>query len=437
MTVTFLEKLCFTILPTPMPTAIRIKLSLMMFLEFFIWGAWFVTLGTYLLHNLHASGTQVGVAFLTQSIGAIVAPFIVGLIADRYFSAQKILGVLHLAGALLLWRASSAPDFNSFYPNILTYMILYMPTLALVNSIAFRQMQNPQKEFAQVRVLGTLGWIVAGLTIGWLNWEQTNALQATFLMAAGAAAILGVFSFTLPATPPVKSGQSSSLGDLLGLEAIGMLKNRSYLIFFLASIAICIPLAFYYGFTNPFLNEVGMKGAAAIQSMGQVSELLFMLAIPLFFSKLGVKKMLAIGMGAWVLRYVFFAYGNGDSNYWMLIAGIVLHGVCYDFFFVTGQIYTDNLAGERFKSSAQGFITLATYGVGMLIGTLLSGDIFDKNTLAGGAHDWRMIWLIPAGIAAAVLVLFLLFFRERNSAVATDSAEAPVAYGEASAVAPG
>jgi nucleoside transporter len=409
----------------------------MMFLEFFIWGAWFVTLGTYLLHNLNASGTQVGVAFLTQSIGAIVAPFIVGLIADRYFSAQKILGVLHLAGALLLWRASSAPDFNSFYPNILTYMVLYMPTLALVNSIAFRQMQNPQKEFAQVRVLGTLGWIVAGLTIGWLNWEQTNSLQATFLMAAGAAALLGVFSFTLPATPPVKSGQSSSLGDLLGLEAIGMLKNRSYLIFFLASIAICIPLAFYYGFTNPFLNEVGMKGAAAIQSMGQVSELLFMLAIPLFFSKLGVKKMLAIGMGAWVLRYIFFAYGNGDSNYWMLIAGIVLHGVCYDFFFVTGQIYTDNLAGERFKSSAQGFITLATYGVGMLIGTLLSGDIFDKNTLAGGAHDWRMIWLIPAGIAAAVLVLFLLFFRERKEAIATNSAEAPVAYGEASAVAPG
>jgi nucleoside transporter len=409
----------------------------MMFLEFFIWGAWFVTLGTYLLHNLNASGTQVGVAFLTQSIGAIVAPFIVGLIADRYFSAQKILGVLHLAGALLLWRASSAPDFSSFYPNILTYMILYMPTLALVNSIAFRQMQNPQKEFAQVRVLGTLGWIVAGLTIGWLNWEQTNGLQATFLMAAGAAAFLGVFSFTLPSTPPVKSGQSSSLGDLLGLEAIGMLKNRSYLIFFLASIAICIPLAFYYGFTNPFLNEVGMKGAAGIQSMGQVSELLFMLAIPLFFSKLGVKKMLAIGMGAWVLRYIFFAYGNGESNYWMLIAGIVLHGVCYDFFFVTGQIYTDNLAGERFKSSAQGFITLATYGVGMLIGTLLSGDIFDKNTLAGGAHDWRMIWLIPAGIAAAVLVLFLLFFRERNAALAPNSTEAPVAYGEASAVAPG
>jgi nucleoside transporter len=407
----------------------------MMFLEFFIWGAWFVTLGTYLLHNLKATGTQVGVAFLTQSIGAIVAPFIIGLIADRFFSAQKILGVLHLLGAVLLWRASSAPDFSSFYPNILTYMVLYMPTLALVNSIAFRQMKDPQKEFAPIRVLGTLGWIVAGLTIGWLNWEQNNALQTTFLMAAGASAILGLFSFTLPATPPVKSGQSSSLGDLLGLDAIGLLKNRSYLIFFLASIAICIPLAFYYGFTNPFLNEVGMKAAAGVQSLGQVSELLFMLAIPLFFSKLGVKKMLAIGMAAWVLRYVFFAYGEGLGNQWMLIAGIVLHGVCYDFFFVTGQIYTDKLAGERFKSSAQGFITLATYGVGMLIGTLLSGDIFDKYALAGGTHDWRMIWLIPAGIAALVLVLFLLMFREKTAVAAGQDATVP--YGEASAVAPG
>ena len=401
-----------------MTASIRIKLSIMMFLEFFIWGAWFVTLGTYLLRNLHATGTQVGVAFLTQSIGAIVAPFIVGLIADRFFSAQKILGVLHLAGAALLWRASLAPDFSSFYPSILTYMVLYMPTLALVNSIAFRQMKDPQKEFAPIRVLGTLGWIVAGLTIGWLGWEQNDSLRTTFTMAAAAAALLGVFSFTLPATPPVKKGTATSLGDLLGFDAIGMLRNRSYLIFFLASVAICIPLAFYYGFTNPFLNEVGMKAAAGVQSLGQVSELLFMLAIPFFFSRLGVKKMLAIGMAAWVLRYLFFAYGDGLGNYWMLIVGIVLHGVCYDFFFVTGQIYTDNLAGERFKSSAQGFITLATYGVGMLIGTLLSGRIFDDYQLPGGTHDWRMIWLIPAGIAVVVLLLFLLLFRERTPAPA-------------------
>jgi nucleoside transporter len=414
-----------------MTATTRIKLSIMMFLEFFIWGAWFVTLGTYLLRNLSASGTQVGVAFLTQSIGAIVAPFIIGLIADRFFSAQKILGVLHLAGAALLWRASTSPDFGSFYPNILTYMVLYMPTLALVNSIAFRQMQNPQKEFATIRVLGTLGWIVAGLTIGWLNWEQSGSLQSTFLMAAGASTLLGLFSFTLPATPPVKSGQSSSLGDMLGLDAIGLLKNRSYLIFFLASIAICIPLAFYYGFTNPFLNEVGMKKAAGVQSLGQVSEVLFMLLIPVLFSRLGVKKMLAIGMLAWVLRYVFFAYGNGENNYWMLIAGIVLHGICYDFFFVTGQIYTDNLAGERFKSSAQGFITLATYGVGMLIGTLLSGRVFDAYQTPEGTHDWRMIWLIPAGIAVVVLLLFLLLFKERKTAPASET----VAYGAAPSMA--
>ncbi|HEX8350829.1 MAG TPA: nucleoside permease [Hymenobacter sp.] len=412
-----------------MTPAIRFKLSLMMFLEFFIWGAWFVTLGTYLLQNLHTTGTQVGVAVLTQSIGAIVAPFIIGLIADRFFSAQKILGVLHLAGAALLWRASTAPDFNSFYPSILTYMILYMPTLALVNSISFRQMKNPQKEFAVIRVLGTLGWIIAGLTIGWLNWEQNGNLGLTFKMAAGASALLGLFSFTLPPTPPIKKEGKITVSDLLGLEAIGLLKNRSYLIFFLASVAICVPLSFYYGFTNPFLNEVGMKSAAGIQSLGQVSEVLFMLLIPVFFSRLGVKKMLGIGMLAWVIRYLFFAYGDGEASYWMLIVGIVLHGICYDFFFVTGQIYTDNLAGEQSKSAAQGFITLATYGVGMLLGSLLSGQIVDAHKTSDTVHDWQTIWLIPAAIAAGVLVVFLLFFRDKNAPITDEE----ISYAEANA----
>jgi nucleoside transporter len=412
-----------------MTPTIRFKLSLMMFLEFFIWGAWFVTLGTYLLRNLHTTGTQVGVAVLTQSIGAIVAPFIIGLIADRFFSAQKILGVLHLAGAARLWGAGTAADFTDFYPFILTYMILYMPTLALVNSISFRQMKNPQKEFAPIRVLGTLGWIVAGLTIGWLNWEQGGQLALTFKMASIAAAILGVFSFTLPPTPPIKTAGPSSVGDMLGLGAIGLLKNRSYLIFFLASVAICVPLSFYYGFTNPFLNEAGMKSAAGVQSLGQVSEVLFMLLIPVFFVRLGVKWMLAIGMLAWVIRYMFFAYGNGDSAYWMLIAGIVMHGICYDFFFVTGQIYTDNLAGEQSKSAAQGFITLATYGVGMLLGSLLSGQIVDAHRTAGDLHDWRVIWLIPAAIAAGVLVVFLLLFKDKNAPVADEE----ISYAEANA----
>ena len=385
-----------------------------MFLEFFIWGAWFVTMGTYMMKTLSATGAQNATAYATQSLGAIIAPFIIGLIADRYFSAQKILGVLHLLGAALMYYEYKAPDFAGFYPGILAYMIIYMPTLALVNSVSFKQMVNPSKEFPSIRVFGTGGWIVAGLIIGWLQWEQKGALASTFLMASVASLALGLLSFTLPDTPPAKKGQKTTFGDIIGLDSIGLLKNKSYLVFFLASVAICIPLAFYYNFTNPFLNEVGMKSAAGVQSLGQFSELAFMALMPLFFVRLGVKKMLAVGMLAWALRYVFFAYGDAGSGYWMLIAGIIIHGVCYDFFFVTGQIYTDRLAGERFKSAAQGFITLATYGLGMLVGYYISGPIVDHWKISNTAHNWQTIWLIPAGIAAVVLVIFLLSFTDKN-----------------------
>jgi nucleoside transporter len=324
------------------------------------------------------------------------------------------LGILHLTGAALLYYITTIPNFDGFFPIILAYMIVYMPTLALVNSVSFKQMTNPSKEFPPIRIFGTAGWIIAGLTIGWLGWEQSNSLVLTFKMAAAASLVLGLLSFTLPATPPAKKGQKTSLSDIMGLDSIGLLKNRSYLIFFLASVAICVPLAFYYNFTNPFLNEVGMKAAAGKQSMGQISELAFMALMPLFFVRLGVKKMLAVGMIAWVLRYIFFAYGDTGSNYWMLIAGIVMHGICYDFFFVTGQIYTDNLAGERFKSAAQGFITLATYGVGMLIGSYISGPIVDHWKISDTAHNWTTIWLIPAGIAAFVFLVFVIFFKDSN-----------------------
>ncbi|MET3498909.1 MULTISPECIES: nucleoside permease [Mucilaginibacter] len=398
-----------------MTIGIRVKLSTMMFLEFFIWGAWFVTMGTYLTVTLKATGTQNAGAYATQSLGAIIAPFVIGLIADKYFSAQRILGVLHLLGAASLYYATTIADFDKFYPNILFYMIIYMPTLALVNSVSFKQMQNPSKEFPLIRVFGTAGWIVAGIVIGLLGWEKSGTLVLTFKMASIASLILGLLSFTLPDTPPVKRGQKTTFGDIIGLDSIGLLKNRSYLIFFLASVAICVPLAFYYNFTNPFLNEVGVKAAAGVQAMGQVSELAFMAAMPLFFVRFGVKKMLAIGMLAWVLRYIFFAYGDAGSSYWMLIAGIVMHGICYDFFFVTGQIYTDNLAGERFKSAAQGFITLATYGVGMLIGSYISGPIVDHWKVSDTSHNWQTIWLIPAGIAAVVLILFLALFKDKTS----------------------
>ncbi len=398
-----------------MTAGIRVKLSTMMFLEFFIWGAWFVTMGTYLMTSLHASGTENAEAYLTQAFGAIIAPFVIGLIADKYFSAQKILGVLHLIGAALLFYESIAPNFGAFYPGILTYMIIYMPTLALVNSVSFKQMTDPSKEFPWIRVFGTAGWMIAGIVIGWLNWEQSGSLALTFKMAAGASLLLGLLSFTLPDTPPGKKGQKTTFAEIAGLESIGLLKNRSYLVFFLASVAICIPLAFYYNFTNPFLNEVGMKRAAAIQGLGQFSELFFMAAMPFFFVRLGVKKMLAAGMLAWALRYIFFAFGDSGSNYWMLIGGIVLHGICYDFFFVTGQIYTDKFAGERFKSAAQGFITLATYGLGMMIGYYMSGPIVDHWKTGENMHDWKTIWLIPGGIAIAVMLLFLLFFKDKNT----------------------
>lgn len=398
-----------------MKQSTRIQLSVMMFLNFFIWGGWFVTMGTYLGQQLGASGTETGIAYGTQSWGAIIAPFIIGLIADRFFAAQKILGVLHLVGAGLMWYISTAPGFGQFFPALLVYMICYMPTLALVNAISFRQMGNPEKEFPSIRVLGTIGWIVANLIIGWLAWEKNGTLELTFKMTAIASLGLGIFSFMLPNTPPPKAGQAVSFGDIVGLDALSMLKSPSYLVFFLASVAICIPLAFYYSFANPFLNELGVEAAASKQSLGQVSEVLFMLLMPVIFVRWGVKKMLLVGMGAWILRYVLFAYGDNDSGYWMLLLGILLHGICYDFFFVTGQIYTDKFAGEKYKSAAQGLITLATYGIGMLIGYSISGVVADMYKTGENAHNWFNIWMVPAGIAAAVLLVFAFMFKDNKS----------------------
>ncbi|MGE5108166.1 MAG: nucleoside permease [Sphingobacteriales bacterium] len=394
-----------------MKLATRLQLSVMMFLEFFIWGAWFVTMGTYLATTLKATDEQNGWAYGTQAWGAIIAPFVIGLIADRFFAAQKILGILHLAGAALMYYISTTADFSSFYPPLLVYMILYMPTLALVNSVSFKQLTNPEKEFSSIRVWGTVGWIVAGLIIGWLAWEQGGSLVNTFRLTAVLSAILGVFSFTLPNTPPPRAGSKVTMGEILGLDALKLLRDRSFFIFFLSSMLICIPLAFYYQETNQFLNELKVSGAAAKMSMGQMSEMIFMVLMPLFFRKLGVKKMLLLGMLAWVIRYLMFGFGDAGSGISLLYIGIILHGICYDFFFVTGQIYTDERAGEKIRSSAQGMITLATYGVGMLIGFWVAGLISGYFRTAEG-HDWKNIWMVPAAIAAAVTLLFLIFFKD-------------------------
>ena len=396
------------------------RLSFMMFLEFFIWGGWFVTLGTFLGNNLNATDAEIGMAFSTQSWGAIIAPFIVGLIADRYFNAERILGIIHLIGAGLMFLMASATDFAGFYPYVLGYMILFMPTLALVNSVAFRQMKDPANEFSKVRVWGTIGWIAAGLVISFVfSWDSTTAisegmLKNTFLMCAVASGVLGLFSFTLPATPPqVTRGESVSVKDILGLDALAMLKDRNFLVFFVSSVLICIPLAFYYQNANPFLTEIGVENATGIMTIGQVSEVLFMLLLPVFLKKYGIKKTLLVGMLAWALRYALFAYGNSGELMFMLLIGIALHGICYDFFFVSGQIYTDSKAGEKFKSSAQGLITLATYGVGMLIGFWAAGQISTMYTV-GDLHEWNMIWLIPAGFSVVVFLLFAATFKNET-----------------------
>ena len=391
----------------------RLQLSSMMFLNFFVWGIWFVTMGTYLTKgNIGASGSQTGLAYGTQSLGAIVAPFIVGLIADKFFDAQKILGVLHLTGAALLWYISSQASFGSFYSLLLIYMILYMPTLALVNAIALNQISNAEKEFGGLRMWGTIGWIVAGLIIGWMAWETNpSSLNITYKVSAIVSGLFGIFSFFLPKTPPPKKGQKVTVSEVMGLDALKILGDKNYLIFFLASVLICIPLAFYYGQANLFLNEAGMVGAAGKMTMGQIAETVFLFIMPWFFARFGTKQMLLFGMLAWIIRYLLFAYGDTGSGIWMLYAGIILHGICYDFFFVTGQIYTDNVAGEKIRSSAQGLITLATYGVGMYIGFYVAGVYADKYKLSDTQHDWYSIWIFPCLFAAGVALMFLVLFK--------------------------
>ena len=397
-----------------MKTTTYLQLAAMMFLNFFVWGIWFVTMGTYLGTTLGASGVEIGLAYGTQSLGAIIAPFIIGLIADRYFAAQRILGILHLLGAFLLFYISQELTFKGFYPYLLVYMIIYMPTLALVNAISFKQLNNAEKEFSYIRVWGTVGWIAAGLLIGWLALEKNSSLDQTFKIAALVSAVLGVYSFMLPNTPPPKAGTKTNISQLLGLDSLGLLKDANFLIFFLASLLICIPLAFYYQETNIFLNEVGVSNAASKMTMGQMSETIFLFLMPLFFVRLGVKKMLLIGMAAWVIRYLLFSFGDADSGAYLLYGGIILHGICYDFFFVTGQIYTDQKAGEKIRSSAQGMITLATYGVGMLVGFWLAGLIAEHYKTAAG-HDWTSIWLVPAWIAGVILVAFMVLFKDPAS----------------------
>lgn len=388
-----------------------------MFLQYFIWGTWYVTLGTWLSGSLHFSGRQIGWAAGTTAIGAIISPFLVGVAADRSFATQRVLGILHGLGGVLLYAASLQSSFLGFYGAILLYSLCYMPTLALTNSLAMRQMRDPKLEFGPIRVLGTCGWIVAGLIVGSVGLEST---AQPMRIAAVSSLLMAGYCFTLPDTPPLAKSGADGFTRLLSKETLGLLGGRSMLVFAGAALLLCIPLQFYYAFTNLFLNEAGVSNAAGKMTGGQMSELVFMLLIPWCFRRLGVKYMLTAAMAAWVLRYALFAFGDAHALMWMLWVGILLHGICYDFFFVTGQIYVDRSAPVALRAGAQGLFTVITYGVGMFVGSWLSGyvvEIYTRNTLAGPAgHNWPAIWTVAAVCSGAVLVIFVASFEDNDKA---------------------
>jgi len=409
-----------------MHSFLKTRLGAMMFLQYVVWGAWYVTLNTYLTSTLHFSGAQAGWAFATVSIASLVSPFFVGLVADRFFATERVMAVLYLLGALCMLALVSATTFPAVFTLLLAFCLCYFPTIALTNSITMQQVRDPGRDFPPIRTMGTIGWIVINLIVGFMRIE---ASATPFLLSAGASVLMAIYSIAaLPHTPPKAKGQQPTVRNILGLDAVAMMKQRDFGVFVIASVLACIPLTFYYSFTNPYLNDVGVVNAAGKMTLGQMSEVVMLLAMPIVFRMASVRGILLMGLGAWALRYVLLAYGDPGPGMWMFYLAILLHGVCYDFFFVAGQLYTDQEAPPRLRSTAQGLITFLTYGVGMLIGSLLSGYALDyfTTTRPDGTlvRNWPSFWLSSASMSFAIMLLVLFFFRSRVRIRAEQTARA-------------
>ncbi len=399
-----------------MQKSLKIKLSIFMFLQYFIWGSWYVSMGTYLGKTLLFDGVQIGFAYGAFAIGAMISPFFVGLIADRFFASEKLLAFLGIVGGGLLCALPAIKDFATFYPMLILYCALYVPTLALGNSLSLHHLADPKRDFPLVKTLSAVGWIAGGVTLSLLLKGEQSAIQ--FYLAGAISIVFGLFSLTLPHTPPMKTGADVKLSEVLGLDALGLLRKPSFAIFIACMFLICIPLYFYFVNMNTYVTELGWTYSAAKMSLAQVSDVIFLILLPVMLSKLGYKKTICIGILAWCARYFLLAgsVDNPGLGTTFIFAAILLHGVCYDFLFIAGQLYVDDEANERMRGAAQGFIAFILWGVGNFVGSTLAGLSQQKHTLAQKqgdiAHDWQHIWIYPAWGAVAVLVLFLIFFRD-------------------------
>ncbi|MBX7259971.1 MAG: MFS transporter [Candidatus Hydrogenedentes bacterium] len=397
-----------------MPSNIKLRLSVFMFLQYFTWGCWYASMGAYLTNTLKFTGGEIGLAYGAFAVGAMISPFFVGLVADRYFATEKLLGVLGVLGGVLLVLLPRMTAFPPFYALLIVYCATYVPTLALGNSLSLHQLPDAKKDFPQVKVLSAVGWVAAGLVVTACQAEQV-ALQ--FYLAGATSVVLGLYSLTLPHTPPKKVGENVPLREILGLDALGLLRKPSFAIFIGCMFLICIPLYFYFVNVGIYLTESGWPNFARALTLAQVSDVVFLLLLPLMLHRLGYKKTIALGIIAWATRYFLLAQSVNAATLAtsFIIGAILLHGVCYDFLFIAGQLYVDEECNERMRGAAQGFIAFILWGVGAFVGTLLAGKVMEAHVLAepvnGFVHDWHAIWRIPAWGAVGVLAVFALFFR--------------------------